>query len=329
MKAVCPNCEKETKIERIRTKERIDVRGETIDIETDYSKCTECGAEFENTRGHDALEEAYRAYRARHGMLQPEQIRDWRKNMGLTQKEMSALLGWGDATLSRYENGALQDEAHDKILRLAMEPHNLLKLIRETSRAVSDQKRNRLIAELEAAEVEACSFERIFEERFGGYEPDEYSGYRKLDTAKLLNAILFLCRGGTLKTKLNKLLFYADFKHFKEYTISLTGAHYVHLQYGPVPQNYEFYFAELVNERKLEIEETEVGQYFGENCISRKEPDMRVFLDSEIKVLAEVKDYFKDFNSSRIRNFSHKERGYNETQLGEAISYQYAKDLQM
>lgn len=329
MKAVCPNCEKESKIELVRAKERIEVRGEPVDVETEHSKCTECGEEFENTRGYDALEVAYRTYRMRHRMLQAEQIRDWRKNLGFTQKELSTLLGWGGATLSRYENGALQDEAHDKVLRLAMEPRNLLKLVRETEGAISNEKRNRLIAELEAAEAETCSFERIFEERFGGYGPDEYSGYRKLDTAKLLNAILFLCRGGTLKTKLNKLLFYADFKHFKDYTVSLTGARYVHLQYGPVPGNYEFYFAELVNEKKLDIEEMEIGQYFGENCISRKEPDMGVFLDSEIKVLAEVKEYFKDFNSSRIRDFSHKERGYSETQIGHMISYQYAKDLQI
>lgn len=329
MKPVCPNCEKESKIEFIRAKERIEVRGEPVDVETEYSKCTECGEEFENTRGYDALEVAYRAYRMRHGMLQPEQIRDWRKKLNLTQKELSSLLGWGGATLSRYENGALQDEAHDKVLRLAMEPRNLLKLIRETEGTVSNEKRNRLIAELEAAEAETCTFERIFEERFGGYEPDEYSGYRRLDTTKLLNTILFLCRGGTLKTKLNKLLFYADFKHFKDYTVSLTGARYVHLQYGPVPRNYEFYFAELVNEQKLDIEESEIGQYLGEKCISRREPDMGVFLDSEIKVLAEVKEYFKDFNSSRIRDFSHRERGYSETKLDQVISYRYAKDLQI
>lgn len=329
MKAVCPNCEKESKVEIIRTKENIEVRGESVEVQTEYSKCAECGEEFENTRGYDGLEAAYREYRTRHGMLQPEQLRDWRKSLGLTQKELSSLLGWGGATLSRYENGALQDEAHDKILRLAMEPRNLLKLVREVGDAVSNEKRARLVADLEAAEAEACSFERIFEERFGAYEPDEYSGYRKLDTAKLLNAILFLCRGGTLKTKLNKLLFYADFKHFKDYTLSLTGAHYAHLQYGPVPQNYEFYFAELVNEQKLEIEELLIGQYFGENCVSRKEPDMGIFSDSEIKVLAEVKEYFKDFNSSRIRDFSHRERGYTETLPGQRISYQYAKDLQI
>jgi len=37
----------------------------------------------------------------------------------ITQEELGVLLGWGGATLSRYENGALQDEVHEKMLRMA------------------------------------------------------------------------------------------------------------------------------------------------------------------------------------------------------------------
>lgn len=329
MKRVCPNCEKEAEIKTIRAKERIEVRGEPIEVEAEYSKCSACGAEFENTRGHDALDVAYREFRARRGMLQSEEIAAWRKSMGFTQKELSGLLGWGGATLSRYENGALQDETHEKMLRLAMEPHNLLKLILESREVLSGEKKERLVKELSAAEAESCSFERIFEDKFGRYDPDEFSGYKKLDVQKLFNAILFFCRGGQLKTKLNKLLFYADFKHFKEYTVSMTGVQYVHLQYGPVPNNYEFYFAELISEGKLDLDEVQIGQYIGENTSSRTEPDISVFADSEIKVLSEVKEFFKSYGSSDIKNFSHQERGYLETEKNRLISYRYAEFLQI
>jgi len=44
-------------------------------------------------------------------MLSPYEIRELRKRYGLTQKELSLLLGWGSVTMSRYENGALQDVA--------------------------------------------------------------------------------------------------------------------------------------------------------------------------------------------------------------------------
>ena len=171
MTNICPNCEKEAKIKNVTRVVGIDVRSEAIEVEAKYYQCTECGMEFENTQGPDALEEAYREYRRRHEMLQPEDIREWRNTYGITQKELSTLLGWGGATLSRYENGALQDETHEKMLRMAMEPHNLLNLIRETPHAFIPGKRERLIQQLEAAETEAVSINRIFEFRLGNYQP--------------------------------------------------------------------------------------------------------------------------------------------------------------
>lgn len=329
MKNICPNCEKETRIELIRTKEALEIRGERVEVDAEHFKCLECGESFENTRGPDALEAAYREYRRGHGLLQPEEIRNWRKNYGLTQKELSQLLGWGDATLSRYESGALQAEAHDKVLRLAMEPHNLLTLLRETPEALGHDKHQRLTAELSAVEAESCSFERVFEERFGRYAPDEFSGYKKLDLAKLFNAILFFCKDGQLKTKLNKLLFYADFEHFKGYTVSITGTRYVHLPHGPVPDNYEFYFAELIDKGGLEIEEIVVGQYLGEKYVALTKPDLSIFSETELKVLLEVKEHFKSFSATEIRDFSHEERAYAETVKGEKISYKFAEYLQI
>ncbi len=329
MKGICPNCEKETELELVRTPEVVEVRGEAIEVDAEFFKCTGCGVDFENTRGPDALVLAYREYRHRHDMLQPEQIRDWRKQYGLTQNELSKILGWGGATLSRYENGALHSEAHEKILRLAMEPRNLITLIDEAPDALPEDKRERLLQALHAADDEAYSLERFFEECFGQYAPDEFSGYRKLDSRKLFNAILFFSVGGQLKTKLNKLLFYADFKHFREYSISITGARYVHLQYGPVPDDYDYYFAELSREQDLVIEEEVVGAYTSFKCVARTEPDLRVFEQTERRVLEEVLDYFRGFGSADIMRFSHEEAAFVSTMEGETISYLYAKELRI
>ena len=166
MKGLCPNCEKETELESIQSVQIIKVRGELIEVEVKYYECKTCGEEFDDPHSdQDPLDKAYREYRRRHRMLQPEEIREYRKKFGLTQNETNLLLGWGGATLSRYENGALQDETHEKALRLAMEPRNLLKLIEQTPDALPEERRERLFTELRAAEEETCSFERIYEER--------------------------------------------------------------------------------------------------------------------------------------------------------------------
>jgi len=78
---------------------------------------------------------------------------------------------------------------------LAMDPRNLLKFIEESPDALPKEKRDRLIDELRAAEEETCSIERVYEERFGKYEANELSGYKKLDLAKLFNAICISVEG--------------------------------------------------------------------------------------------------------------------------------------
>ena len=329
MKGICPHCEKETKIELVRSVEEIEVRGDPIKVKVEYYKCKNCGKEFEDPRSDgDPLDKAYREYRRRRGMMQPEDIRNFRKKYGLTQNEMSKILGWGGATLSRYENGALQDETHEKTMRLVADPRNLLRLIEETPGALSEEKRETLVKELKAAEERAFSFERIYEDRFGKYEADEYSGFKKLDLDKLFNAIIFFCKGGVLKTKLNKLLFYSDFWHFKEYAISITGARYAHIPFGPAPDQYAYYLATLLEEGAIKAEEVVYAEdAVGEKFIAVKEPDLLLFSDSELKILASVKDYFKKFTAKKITEFSHREKGYKETQTGHLISYAYAEEL--
>ncbi len=330
MKGICPNCEKETELELIQKVEDIKVRGEVIKGEVKYYKCKNCGEEFEDPRSdEDPLDKAYKEYRRHHGMMQPEEILETRKKFGLTQNEMSRLLGWGGATLSRYENGALQDETHEKALRLAIEPRNLLKLIETTPDVLPEEKRDRLVNELRAAEQETCSLERVYEERFGKYEASELSGYRRLDLAKLFNAILYFCKGGILKTKLNKLLFYADFKHFKDYAVSITGVRYAHISFGPAPDKYALYFATLIENDAIKVEEDVIGDFIGEKFISTKEPDLSLFSDGELKILATIKEYFRDFSAKKITDFSHDEKAYKETATGDIISYEYAIELKI
>lgn len=331
MKGVCSNCEKISELEHIITTEELNVRGDIIKVEVEYYKCMECGEEFEDPGSKDdPLEKAYREYRRRHGMIQPEEIREMRKLYGLTQQELSKLIGWGGATLSRYENGALQDDAHDRILQLIKSPENMLRLIIKNGSFLPEIKRKRLLNELSAAPEKICSFPNILSERFGKYEPSIESGYKKLDLNKLFQMILFFAKDGVLKTKLCKLIFYADFKCFKDYAISISGARYAHAHHGPVPDNYEHYFATLIHDEKaIHFEEVDYGEHVGEKCYSEIEPDLSVFSDNELEVLLFVKKIFKNFTATQIRQFSHKERGYNETKVGDIISFEYSNDLKI
>ncbi len=331
MKGICPNCEKVTEIELITKTQEFDVRGVKVPIEVNFFKCGDCNTEFEDPKmENDPYDSAYREYRRRFGMLQPEDIKDFRKKYGLTQTELSQLLGWGGATLSRYENGALQDEAHEKTLRLVLEPSNLLKLILDAPNALPNEKKCNLINDLRQMEKQAYSWERYIEERIGDYEPTEYSGFKKLDLRKLSNIVLYFCKEGIMKTKLNKMLFYADFKHFKSTTVSITGLRYARIPYGPVPDKYYHFLAAFLDNYLLDVEEIIFSNDFsGEKFTSLKDPDLTLFTESELISLATVKDYFKSYNVKMISDFSHDEIGYKETGNSRLISYKYASYLQI
>lgn len=332
MKALCPYCEKETDLEIVRCEEEAIVRGEKIRVNNEYLKCLECGGDFYDPKSpRDHLDEAYREYRRRHNMLQPEEIKNLRSEYGLTQGEISKLLGWGAATISRYENGALQDEAHDKQLQLITEPANLSLLLDKTPEALAPGKRERLIESLKEADFRSCSFDNFFNEHLGGYEASRLSGFKKLDLNKLYAAILYLCKGGITETALNKLLFYADFKHFKEYATSITGSRYAHLPYGFVLNDYALIFGALVRDGAIEEDEVFYRKYpYPVKILKTKiRPDLDIFEPSELKTLAEIKEHLGGWSAKKLTYFSHKEKGYVDTGDGEIIAYEYAKALQI
>jgi putative zinc finger/helix-turn-helix YgiT family protein len=326
---LCTNCEKETEFERIVKAETFRVRGEAINVDVEYVRCEECGDVVLNPSVNaDPFELAYSAFRQKHALLQPHEISGWRKAHGLTQAEFAGLLGVGVATLHRYENGALQNESHEKLLRLAMDSANLLQLVEKSEGVLSDTKQKRLLTSLRESGDLASSLDNTIMINFGGGERDSLTGFRRLDLPKVYNAVLFFTREGELKSKLNKLLFYADFKHFKEYTLSITGLRYVHLPYGPVPDNYSMYYATMSSKGLVEF----VEQPYSETCVGElikalKAPDLNVFSPGELRVMASVAEDFKAYTASLIQDRSHREKAYRQTRDGEIISYTYASDL--
>ena len=331
MNAFCPNCEKETEQKFIDKIEEIDIRGEMIPVHMEYYQCEECGEDFEIPRpDYDPLDAAYREFRNRKGMAQPEEIKKFRKELGLTQKELSEILGIGIATLNRYENGALQSEAHDQVIRLCMQPANLIRILEDKPEILSDSNRERVFHLLRKQNLDCGDLLEEAIEQFASYSPNILSGYIRFDVNKLFQAMKFFCfNDRVVKTKLMKLLFYADFKHFKENGVSISGVRYAHAYHGPVPDQFETWLVAISDwNRQITSEEQVFGDYVGEVYTST-EPDWSAFSTSELAALAFVKDKFQKYSARQIREFSHLEKGYQETKDGEIISYQYAQTLQI
>ena len=330
MNGKCPNCANDTSLILGRRMENVEIRGEVIPVEFEIYHCDACGEEFEIDRpGYDPAAIAYEEYRRRKGFVTPEEIRSFRKKYGLTQKELSGLLGIGLVSLNRYENGALQDDAHDRILRLGMDTHNLRKLIEDNPEAVKKETRREIIDQIEQEEREIGTWMDLFLELYGIKSPDIFTGYKRFDFQKFIQVVKFFCfNKGVYKTKLMKLLFYTDFKHFKEYDVSITGSRYAHLPHGPVPDQFNQLFSLILEEEpSISYEEVWFYENPSELYSSQTQPDLSFFSAAEIKTLATIKERFDEINAKEISEFSHKEKGYQETKNGELISYQYAEYL--
>lgn len=326
----CPHCETATEVRVVVATEDIIVRGETIAVACDYRKCNTCGGSFDRPDAPDVVAIAFRQYRQRFGLLQAEEIRAFRTANDLTQHELCRLLGWGGATISRYENGALQDDAHDRTLRLLMKPGNLFALLEQHPGALGRDKRRALLDRLRNAAVPGPGLLADLEASLSAREPDETSGFVRLSLSKYFGALLFFCRDEAVpRAKLNKLIWYADFTHFRDHTVSITGARYSLSDHGPVAERQGLLFAYLEGcTGQLVVEEADDGERTWETLRAAASPDLGMFTDQELRTLLAVKERFAADPASRIRTTARRERACRETAPGHPISYRYAQYLQ-
>jgi putative zinc finger/helix-turn-helix YgiT family protein len=327
MNSFCPFCEKTTPSKVIDAVVAHSIRGVEVTVNAKLVQCDECGGQFNGPElDQDVAAMALNAYREKVGLLKPEQIREFRATFDLTQQELAQLLGWGTTTLSRYENGAIQDEAHDRALRMIMRPETLLAELAQRTDVLAPERRQQVLSRLRSRPYVASAYTSFIREYVADYEPDIRSGNRAFDLARFKAMVLHFCKEtGVSRTKLNKLLWYADFLSYREITTSISGVRYAHLPHGPVPDNYDTLLAWLTGvDGALRLEEATLGQYNWEILVSCAAPEYSLFSNRELAVLVQVAERFKDTTAREISDLSHQEDGYVQTRDGEIISYEFA-----
>ncbi len=328
----CPHCEKIQKVIKKSKKEVLPVMGEPVEYSAEIYRCSVCKSEFATTEMEEEnFQKAYNLYRDKHRLLRTEKIKEIRHKYSLSQKDFSRFLGWGEITIHRYESGSLQDMVHNETLVLIEDPRNALKILelnRNTLASNLIQRIENRIREL-LAEEKTASLLPLIEGKYTGASIE--TGYKVFDIEKIENLIIYIAVkcGGVLKTKLNKLLWYMDFKHFKDHTVGITGAKYLHLPLGPVPMDYDLLTFKLQNEDRLEAQEVIIGEYLGENYIAKEEADISLFTREELETIDRVMKKLVHLGSGKIKDISHKEAAYKMTEHKQVIPYSFAKDLSL
>lgn len=333
----CPLCDRTHEVEERKRVTSIVLKGETVSYEERFYFCAnadEAENEFETgAMTNENLLNARNAYRIRKGLLTSYEIVGIRESYGLSQVDLAKLLGWGEATISRYESKAIQDEAYDTMLRLVRDnPLQALDFLKKNADKFTSAKRTeirtRIVEKLDSYGKEYLT-RQAFEGEYANFEePSDSNGFMTLNIDRIEAMISYFAEtvSNLFKVKLMKMLWYADVLAYIEHGAAMTGMVYRHEPLGALPIGHY----RLMNLEKINTKEEMSYNY---DTMLHIYPtagmDYTVLTDDEKSILDKVIDKFKDYKTKDIVDYMHEEKAYKETRAGEIIPFCLAADIRL
>ena len=333
----CPLCDKTHEVEERKRITTITLKGEELTYEEKFYFCANADEnenEFETgAMTNENLLNARNAYRVKMGLLTSDEIVAIRENYGLSQVDLAKLLGWGEATISRYESKAIQDEAYDTMLRLIKDnPLQALESLKKNTDKFSVKKRLEIRAKI-VEKLDSYGKEFLTRQTFEGEyanfeEPSDSNGFAILNIDKIEAMISYLAQkvNNLFKVKLMKMLWYSDVLSFAEIGRSMSGLVYRHEAMGALPVGHY----SLMNLENLNVQEEMSYNY---DTMLHVYPianmDYSVLTDEERIILDKVITKFKDYKTKDIVDYMHDEKAYIDTKPGEIIPFSLAKEIRV
>jgi hypothetical protein len=125
-------------------------------------------------------------------------------------------------------------------------------------------------------------------------------------------------------TKLNKVLFFADFAHVRRTGAPITGASYQKLPYGPAPRRLVPVRDQLVAGGAAHLEHAEFLGRTLQRLVPDRPADLSVFGDAEIATIDQVLADLDGLTAVQVSDLSHEEPGWRLVDEGETIPYEAA-----
>ena len=330
----CPLCDKIHEIEERKRIATTIIKGEVVDYEENYYFCQysdEDENEFTVGRMEDRnLLNARNEYRRCHGLLTSDEIIEIRESYGLSQADFARLLGWGEATISRYESKAIQDDAYDNMLRIVKnDPLKAFELFQKNSDKFNNVKkveiRERIIANLDMYGREYLKRQALESEYISFKGLSDANGNQELNIDKLESIIGYFAKHvrNLYKVKLMKMLWYSDALNYKFTGKSMTGLVYLHDAMGALPIGHY----RIVDLENVNVEEEEGYEYTKYRFVPNENDDLSCLSAEDLEILDKVASKFKNFSAKDIVSYMHEERAYKETVDGEVIPYSLAGEI--
>ncbi|WP_172136211.1 type II TA system antitoxin MqsA family protein [Adlercreutzia sp. ZJ473] len=318
----CPECDTEVHAHFLNRPTTLFVRGEQVSYSETVAVCPICGEIIGDARIEGVnLERAYSVYRTRHGILSPDEVKSLRISYGLSLREFSRFLGFGEQTTYRYEHGDIPDQSHNTTMLSAKTIHGARLLLTQNRQKLNSRSIARIEQRLQTmadGTTEQSRHHLALEDREAD-EPSAANGYRRLNldrVAALIYELTSRCRD-LYWTKLQKALFFVDMICYERYSCSLTGLSYAHATFGPVMDRKDEVRFILVDRGIIGFRECGWGE-----ILVPLQHSTQPFNTEEIELINEVANFVNSFSSaSELSDFSHGLSCWTGSADGEIIEY--------
>ena len=334
MKVYCPYCKKEVEY-KIEQRELKEFRGIEVNTFENVAICNECNQDlYVNKIEDENNERIYKIYREKANIIKAEDIVKLREKYDISQRELTAILGFGKMTINRYERGGLPTKSQSDYIKLLIENED--KFIEKVNEAyennnITEKTYKKIVSE---GQEENISKKRV-QENIRRYlkevlnrKPDIYNGYKSLDLEKVENIISYIAskvKNLTI-TSLNKYLWYIDMLSFNKRSVAITGLTYQNQKFGPTIVYKKYDELSLLDD-KYQREDIETENGNTTKIISNENFNLDKINDSEKEIIDTIIKLLKNKKVTDISKMSHREDGWKKTKRLEKISFEYAMNL--
>lgn len=125
-------------------------------------------------------------------------------------------------------------------------------------------------------------------------------------------------------TKLNKILFFADFAHVRRTGAPITGAEYQKLEHGPAARRLVPVRDRLIANGEAELHDEEFLGYRPHRLVPLRDAVLSVFTEDELATIDKVLADLEGLNARQVSDLSHDEAGWRLVEFGDTIPYEAA-----
>lgn len=125
-------------------------------------------------------------------------------------------------------------------------------------------------------------------------------------------------------TKLNKILYFAEFAHVRRTGRPITGATYQKLEHGPAARCLRPVRDKLIANGEASLVTEEFLGYQQHRLVPLREADLCVFSADELATIDKVLDDLSGLNARQVSDLSHDEAGWRLVDFGDDIPYEAA-----